>query len=93
MKLPKHNGIVNTRYRFSVKTGPAAFAGPIKLKIKTTGDVRPCKTRWTKQPPTRSKSLAKLQLLGDGGVAADVSVMKIVEQTAALADHYQQTTA
>lgn len=36
MKLPKDNGIVNTRYRFGVKTGPAAFAVPIKLKINTT---------------------------------------------------------
>jgi hypothetical protein len=34
MKLPKHNGIVNTRYRFGMKTGLTAFVGPIKMKTR-----------------------------------------------------------
>ena len=37
--------------------------------------------------------LAQLELFGDRLVAADIRIGQIIQQTAALADHQQQTTA
>jgi hypothetical protein len=39
------------------------------------------------------KLLAQLELFGDCLIAADIRISKIVQQTAALADHQKQTTA
>jgi len=40
-----------------------------------------------------NKLLAQLELFGDRLVAADIRIGQIIQQTAALADHQQQTTA
>jgi len=40
-----------------------------------------------------NKLLAQLELFGDRLIAADIRIGQIIQQTAALADHQQQTTA
>lgn len=37
--------------------------------------------------------MTKLQFLRDGLITVDVRVMQVIEQTAALADHHQQSAA
>ena len=38
-------------------------------------------------------SVAQLEFLGDGLVAAQIRVLQVIEQAAALADHHQQSAA
>jgi hypothetical protein len=84
MKLPEGGGFLR---------GVLVWLG--KRTGRVTGkhpgnEGRPAKMQ---KPRLRKKSVAQLELLGNGLVTADVLALQIFEQAAALTDHHQQPAA
>ena len=82
MKFPEGGGIF---YANLLVEEPGGSRGPPDSKTEGRLEV--------KQPRLPQILVAQLELLGDRLITAQVGVLQIIEQAAALADHHQQPAA